>query len=407
MHPPKYRIPESRLRGRYLAIDLTIYTLEMMNMLATNRRNLLVGSVVTALAARTAGATTPVASPATAARLQCGINYDLGSELARGELTRPASHEQFFRDELTAIRDQLHATHVGLFGSEPTTVISGLETAADLGLDIRIQSRLNFIEQSEMVERLQAVAKSAETVRQNGTQIVLDVGCEYMIFADGMIPGDDFFEKVEAIESGDLDWEAVTIAMYQMLELLADTARSEFGGLLTYSDTPTDAPFWDAVDIVGIDHYLGGVDSATYLDTITMMASQGKPVWINEFGSTANRGAPEGGGMEWNIVEWEASPPQIIDGVVRDEAKQAHVILDTLELASQSPAERAYLYEFISTGSPRSEDPKFDWDLTGYGVVAIWGEEHEQPYESTGFWEPKAAFHEIAEWNVEHGGHAR
>ena len=36
----------------------------------------------------------------------CGIKYDLGAELARGELTRPASHEQYYRDELTAIRDQ-------------------------------------------------------------------------------------------------------------------------------------------------------------------------------------------------------------------------------------------------------------------------------------------------------------
>jgi hypothetical protein len=331
----------------------------------------------------------------------CGVNYDLGAELARGELTRPASHERFYRDELTAIRDQLHVGSVGLYGSVPEQLFAGLETAADLGLDIRLQTRLNFLPETEMVERLIAVATEAERVRQAGIPIVLDVGCEYMLFADGLIEGDDFFEKVEAINAGNVDWEAVIVRMLTMLDTLATAARSVFGGPLTYSDTPEIPDVWEAFDIIGIDHYLSSETAATYTESIDALTAAGKPVWVNEFGCPPWRGASEAGGMAWDIVDYEVFPPQIVAGIERDEEEQARTIVGTLGLIEQSQAERAYLYEFITAGSTRSDEPRYDYDLTGYGIVSTWGEESPQPYEATGYWEPKVAFGELAAWNAE------
>jgi hypothetical protein len=338
----------------------------------------------------------PLARPV----LPCGIKYDLGAELARNELTRPASHETFYRDELTAIHDQLHVTSVNLYGSDPDQLIAGLDIAADLGFDVLLQTRLNFLSQADMLDRLSLVAIEAERVRKAGIPIVLDVGCEYLVFADGLIEGDDFFDKLDAITSGDLDWEAIIQRFATMLQALADTARAHFGGLITYSDTPDMDFTWDAFDIISIDHYLGSDSRDTYIDTIDTLAATGKPVWVTEFGSTPWRGASEAGGMAWDIVDYTVDPPEIVDGIVRDEDDQARSIIETLEQISQSQAERAYLYEFITTGSTRSTDPRYDYDLTGYGIVSTWGPEHDQPYETTGYWEPKVAFQRVAEWNL-------
>lgn len=351
------------------------------------------------VAATTTSASTPSASPAPANAINCGINYDVGTELSRGYLSRPFRHEEFYESELTTIRDELHADSVGIFGSDPDQLISALTIAADLDFDIRVQTRLNFISPGDMVDRLRMVAEEAERVRQSGIPIVLDVGCEYMMFADGPIEGDDFFDKMEQIASGQLDWDEVVSRLFRITNGLANTAREVFEGPITYSDTPMEPAFWEPFDIISIDHYLGEESESTYLNTLNSMAEHGKPLWVNEFGSTANAGAPEGGGMAWNIVDYEAVPPQILEGVVRDEEKQAINITDSLSLINQSPVERAYLYEFITTSSPRNDDPRFDMDLTGYGIVSVWDRGHDQPYERTGYWEPKQAFHAVAEWN--------
>ena len=368
---------------------------------ATTRRNLIIGSAAAALSTRIASASTPVASPVATGRTPstCGIKYDLGAELARGELTRPASHEQYYRDELTAIRDQLFCEFVDLYGSDVDQLVAGLNVAAELGFDIHLQTRLNFLPQPEMIDRLSAVAIEAERVRQDGIPIVLDVGCEYILFADGMIEGDDFFEKMDAITSGDLDWEATFRRMDGMLRALATTARTHFGGPITYSDTPDMDFVWDEFDIIGIDHYLSGLSSDAYIKTIDDLAATGKPVWVKEFGSTPWRGASDAGGMAWDIVDYDVTPPEIVDGIVRDEQEQARAIIGTLEYIDKSQAERSYLYEFITTGSTRSDDPRYDYDLTGYGIVSTWGSDHERPYETTGYWEPKVAFNDLAAWN--------
>lgn len=376
-------------------------------MTATTRRNLLIASATTALATRVAAASTPEASPqaspvATAAGLPCGIKYDLGAELARNELTRPASHEAFYRNELTAIRDQLHVPSVNLYGSDPTQLTAGLAIAADLGFDVFLQTRLNFLPQIEMLDRLATVAIEAERLRADGLPVVLDVGCEYLLFADGLIEGNDFFEKMEVITSGDIDWEAVIQQFSTMLQALADTARTHFNGPLTYSDTPDMDFVWEPFDIISIDHYLSSESRDTYVETIDTLAATGKPVWVAEFGSPPWQGAPEAGGMAWDIVDYTLDPPEIVEGVVRDEAEQAHAIIETLEYIGQSRAERAYLYEFITTGSTRSTDPRYDYDLTGYGIVSTWADDHDQPYETTGHWEPKDAFHRLATWNQTH-----
>ena len=266
-------------------------------------------------------------------------------------------------------------------------------------MDIKVQTRLNFIEPPHMIERLLAVAEEAERLRTGGVTIVLDVGCEYMMFAEGMIPGDDALEKMDLIYADKVDWEQVFTSLFGMLYGLAGEARNVFGGPITYSDTPMEADLWDPFDIITIDHYLSTESAPTYLNVIHDLVDTGKPVWIGEFGATASSGAPQDGGMSWDVTDYEADPIQIMDGVVSDESAQAEAIFATLQSISATSAERAYLYEFITPDAPFIEDPRFNRDVTAYGIVKVEDEDGEQPYASTGYWEPKEAFTTIAEWN--------
>ncbi len=108
--------------------------------------------------------------------------------------------------------------------------------------------------------------------------------------------------------------------------------------------------------------------------------------------------------MAWDIVEAMRAIRRRSSRSNDEEAQW--VIVETLDLIDRSLAERAYLYEFITGGSTRSNDPLYDYDLTGYGIVSTWGAGSEFPYETTGFWEPKVAFHELAAWNSGGRAHA-
>lgn len=365
-----------------------------------SRRKLVLASSAAALLQGKVSAQTPLATPPSTSISTCGVNYDLGAELFPGVMNRSSEHQQYFRGELETIRHDLHCESVSLFGSDTDLLATGLDIAADLGFDIKYQSRLNFLDEPEMLDRLAVVAQDAERVRLQGVPIVLDVGCEYLLFANGLIEGADIFEKLDTIDSTEIDWVDVITRMDGLLRNLAQTARKHFAGAITYSDTPDMDFAWDAFDIVGIDHYLSAESAPTYSRVIQDLTNLEKPIWINEFGACPWEGSLEAGGMGWDIFDYSVDPPVLQEGIVRSEQDQADGIQKTLDLVNQSPAERAYLYHFIEPLSPRSHDPQRDLDLAAYSIVSCWGSEHDQPYESTGYTEPKLAFNELAERNA-------
>ena len=66
-------------------------------------------------------------------------------------------------------------------------------------------------------------------------------------------------------------------------------------------------------------------------------------------------------------------------------------IFDSLELAG------AYVYEFISPGSPHLPDPRFDLDLATFAIVKAIAD--RPPGTSPAYrWEPKQAFRALADY---------
>jgi len=76
---------------------------------------------------------------------------------------------------------------------------------------------------------------------------------------------------------------------------------------------------------------------------------------------------------------------------------QADTITELLDLYQAAGMHGAFVYTFIEPGQTYSPDPLYDLDMASFGVVKIFPEGTGKGYEESGYWEPKAAFREIAE----------
>lgn len=342
-----------------------------------------------------------LATPTPHRRIPCGIDYDAGTNMLPGISTREPADFARMEKELTAVLQQLHCTDVCILGSDADALLTGVNTALNLGLEVRMQARLNDTPLAQVTDTLATLGRELQVIADNGGAVVFDIGCELLLFADGLIPGNSFDERFAFVMSEEFSSFPYPERLNEMLRSMTEAARTAFAGDICYSTVPEDPVDWSLVDIIGIDHYRDGTNMHTYADIIRSFSQYGKPVWVNEFGACPYTGAAQTGGMGWDeVVDWWADPPRVQDNVERNEQEQAEAIIATLEDISTTAAEKAFLYQFIEPGAPHSNDHERDYDLAGYGIVNCWDDTHPQPYATTGHWEPKLAFEAVAAWNL-------
>jgi hypothetical protein len=172
-------------------------------------------------------------------------------------------------------------------------------------------------------------------------------------------------------------------------------AREVFGGSITYSSGSWEELDWSGLDYVGVDYYMDAGNRSTYVDDLRAYHQHGKPIVITEFGCCCYEGAEDAGGSGFDIVDWEKSPPELKGDFVRNEQVQADYIANLIEIYEGEGVHGAFVYTFLEE-SPHSPDPRYDLDMASFGIVKIYPEESEKSYASTGYWEPKLAFDEIA-----------
>ena len=173
--------------------------------------------------------------------------------------------------------------------------------------------------------------------------------------------------------------------------------RPIFGGQLTYSSGTWEDVDWSGFDVLGIDLYRDADNAATYVQDVRRLHRHGKPVVITEFGCCAFRGADDLGGTGFFKIDWTKNPPVVEPGIVRDEKVQARYIGELLDIFTAEGVHGAFVYDFIEPGNPYSPDPRHDLDMAGFGVVKCYPTGHELAYDRTGHFEPKAAFHLMAD----------
>ncbi|WP_328990482.1 hypothetical protein OG394_29890 [Kribbella sp. NBC_01245] len=326
-----------------------------------------------------------------------GVAYDTGT-VFMDEESRPTWNRRQLRQELEAIDERLHANWVSVFGSEVERLTEAADEALSRGLTVSIQPRAFDRPQEYALEHLRQTACAAERLRkQHDPEVILVVGCEFMLFTPGIVPGADFYERVENLSKPDADWPGIHRRFATYVDKVVKVARKNFGGRITYGAAADLEPVnWALFDIVGLDYYSYNEDPAAHTAELAPFRQWNQPILILEFGCCTFTGAAEKGGMGWNVVDYTKDPPAIPPGVERNEAEQAEHLVNMLGVFEREACLGAAMYSFISPDAAHSPTTKaHDYDIASYALVKTIRKDHFDPL-SPYRWEPKQSFHAVA-----------
>jgi len=366
-----------------------------------SRADFLRGAAAAGLLASTA-AVVPAAAQAGPKRRGLeyrGVTYDTGTVFL-GETTRPWWTGSMLAHDLRAIDERLRCNSVTVFGTDVGRLVQAATGALRRGLQVSIQPRLFDRQQEEILAHLARTAREAERLRRaHRPEVILVVGCEYLLFAPGIVPGETFLDRIRFLNEGGFDFAVFLQRLDALLEKAAAVARRHFGGRITYGAIAgVETIDWSRFDIVGLDYYDYFEDPAAHTARLAPARRWGKPIMILEFGCCTFEGAAERGGEGWDIIDWESPVPSIPEGYVRSEREQADHLATMLDVFEAEGFLGASPYTFVMADSPHSPDPRYDLDMAGYGLVKVIRRDHLDPA-SPYHWEPKLSFHAVARHN--------
>ncbi|MGW8829007.1 abortive phage infection protein [Streptomyces massasporeus] len=341
-----------------------------------------------------------VAGPARAAQAsrggglrRRGVVYTVGA----GETPGTAWSARRMRHDIRAIRDELRADTVDVTGDGVERLTKTAAEAAERGLHVWLQPTLGDAPQRDILEHIAETGRFAERLRRHGASVDFSVGCEFWLFVPGILPGETVLERIEHLQNGTVDWPRMRRRLAEFTVRAAKVGRSVFRGNLSYAAAQSiDAPDWSLFDIVGIDYYAHFDQPSDHVRELGQYLKWGKPLAITEFGTCAYVGAPETGGMGWDIVDYDKEPPEIKGNPVRSERVQADYVGGLLDVFASMGLYAAMAFEFISPDAPHRPDaPRLDLDMASYALTKVIRDRPDDPA-SGWHWEPKEAFRAVA-----------
>ncbi|MGC4937066.1 hypothetical protein [Kribbella sp. DT2] len=310
----------------------------------------------------------------------------------RGISYVPATDPDVVRGDLRAIAEELHCDTVMLIESDPERHRVAASYALELGLDVWIRPYVEDRPHREVLAHLARTAVMAEDLRTRYPgRVTLLVGSEFSLSAPGMIPGPRIFLRIQVL----IRWRRffdrrITRKLGVLLKAALATARESFHGPVSYAAGYWEQVDWSGFDVVGVNLYRLGTDSAAYerrLDALVEESS--KPVVITEFGCGSFVGADRRGPGSFLIVNWFATPPRVKEGYQRDEATQAAYLGELIDLYDERGVHGCFVFTYAMQDFPHWSDPLFDLDMAGFGVVKV-------PVRDTDRREPKESFATVA-----------
>ncbi|MFD9909904.1 abortive phage infection protein [Streptomyces sp. NPDC059063] len=352
-------------------------------------------------------ATTPAAARAASGRrppgrgglTHRGVCYDTGTDFtADGELTRPLWSQAILATDLRAIHQGLHCNAVTLLGTDVGRLTEAASCALERGLHVLVQPRPFDRPQREILDHLARTARAAERLRAHrGPEVILVVGCEYLFFAPGIVPGATFLDRMRYLAEETYDIRVFLRRLNAFLAKAAAVARRHFHGRISYGAAAgLEEIDWSPFDVVGLDYYAYHREPAAHTRELARYRRWRKPITIVETGCCTYEGAAQRGRDGWDVVDYEGDVPVIEGGLVRSEREQARHLAFMLAVFEAEGLLGASPYQFIDCESPHhATAPKYDLDMAGYGLVKVIREDHLDPA-SPYRWEPKRSFHAVA-----------
>ncbi|MFG6201103.1 hypothetical protein [Nonomuraea sp. JJY05] len=295
------------------------------------------------------------------------------------------------RTDIRTIRDRLHANTLAVFGDGVDRLKATASEAAERGLHVYLQPRLGDRPQREILEHLAETGRHAERLRRQGARVILSVGCEFVLFVPGIVPGDNAVERIENLSKGKADPKRLRQRLADFINRSAAVGRSVFQGPLTYGAADGDQVDWNLFDIVSVNYYSYFRRRSGYVKELAAYQRWGKPVLVSECGACTYEGAPKAGGMAWQVVDYSKPQEEVVGNLVRSERTQADYLSTVLEVFDSMNLYGAMVYQFVTPDAPHRREPRLDLDMASYSLVKTI---KDSP--SRWHWEPKQSFHAVA-----------
>ncbi|GAA0391653.1 hypothetical protein GCM10009530_48700 [Microbispora corallina] len=332
-----------------------------------------------------------------------GITYDVGFSTC-GTTTHEPFDPGVVRREMRIIREDLRCDAVRITGADPDRLEIAARHAAAAGLEVWYSPFTNGLTSDELLALLAGAAERAERLRQEGASVVFLTGSEISLFTGGFIPGDTHVERLR--ELADPERRAVTLGeararVNAFLARAVTEVRRRFGGPVGYASLPMEGVDWTPFDVIATDAgYYDATTGPGFRAGVRAQATQGKTFAVTEFGCAPYAGAGDRASRGDQIVDFDerARPVRLTETVVRDEDEQAGYLRRLLEIYDEEGVDAAFVYTFARRDLPTSSDPERDFDVAGYGVVKVLGQGRTGTAYPGLPWEPKAAFHALAEY---------
>lgn len=332
-----------------------------------------------------------------------GINYDVGTFFTQGRSSRPIFDRGIVRREIEIIKNDLHCNAIRISGQEIERLVFAAEVASEQGLEVWFSPCFIDANETKLLSYLTTCAQAAEQIRQQYPSVVFVVGCELTLFMPGILDGATSRERISSLSTptfwmkNALPGNDFNKKLNRVLATITTTVREHFHGELSYSSGTWEKVDWSPFDIVSVDHYRDARNQNSFTDELRRYFTHSKPVVITEFGCCAYRGAELKGGMGWAIVDATKTPPQLNGEYIRDEAVQSRYITDLLTIFQSADVDGAFVFTFVSPIYSHSELPLYDLDMASYSIVTSFLNQHGTTYPDLP-WEPKAAFHTLANY---------
>lgn len=333
-----------------------------------------------------------------------GINFDTGFTNG-GTTTREPFDPATVGREMEVIRNELRCDAVRITGGDRDRLETSARLAAEAGLEVWYCPFTNGLTQEELLDFLTDSAGRAEKLRRTGAEVVFLTGSEISLFTSGFLPGETFTERAAVLSDPQrlrAAIPAVPALMNAFLGKVTSAVRARFGGRIGYASLPFEGVDWEPFDIVATDAGYRDAQNADRLtDGLQAVTAHGKPAAVTEFGCAAYRGAAAVASRGDAVIDWDegARPARFNRPVDRDEQEQADYVRELLDLFEDSGIDAAFVYTLARYDLPHDADSDDrDFDKASLGVVKVLPQGRTSTTRPGLPWEPKAAFHALAEF---------